>query len=48
MSWFKSAKTAISTGSILTGPNNRNAAVAPVAGPEIAEPEIAEPEITEP
>lgn len=52
MSWFKSAKTAISTGSTSTGPNNRNAA-APFAEPdsasfEIAEPQIAEPEMAEP
>jgi hypothetical protein len=50
MSWFKSAKTAISTtaistGSISAGPNNRNVTEAPVAEPEIADPEIARPKI---
>jgi hypothetical protein len=41
MSWFKSAKTAIATGEISTGQNNRNFAGTAVAEPDIAKPEIA-------
>jgi hypothetical protein len=48
MSWFKSAKIAISTGSISAGPNNRNVAGALVVESEIADPEIADPEIADP
>jgi hypothetical protein len=49
MSWFKTAKSSILTGSISTGPNHRSAVPPPiekaVAKPEAAEPEIAKPEI---
>jgi hypothetical protein len=45
MSWFKSAKTAVSTGSISAGQNNRDFAGMPVAELDVAKPEIAKPEI---
>lgn len=44
MSWFKSAKSSILTGSISTGPNDRSVTAPPIAKLEVAKPEIAKPE----
>jgi hypothetical protein len=41
MSWFKTAKSSILTGSISTGPNHRS-----VVAPSIDESEISKPEVT--
>jgi hypothetical protein len=59
MSWFKTAKSSILTGSISTGPNRRSIVAPPIDAPEISKPEItklepakpettANPEITKP
>jgi hypothetical protein len=47
MSWFKTAKSSILTGSISTGPNHRSV-VSPIAKLAVAKPEVAEPEIAKP
>jgi hypothetical protein len=48
MSWFKSAKSSILTGSISTGPNDRSVTSPPIAKLEVAKPEVAKPEIAKP
>jgi hypothetical protein len=48
MSWFKTAKSSILTGSISTGPNRRSVAPPPIAKLAVAKPEVAEPEVTKP
>jgi hypothetical protein len=59
MSWFKTAKSSILTGSISTGPNRRSIVAPPIDEPEISKPEMtklepakpettANPEITKP
>jgi hypothetical protein len=48
MSWFKSAKSSILTGSISAGPKDRSVAAPPIAKLEVAKPEIAKPELAKP
>jgi hypothetical protein len=44
MSWFKSAKSSILTGSISTGPNDPSVTAPPIAKLEVAKPEVVKPE----
>lgn len=48
MSWFKSAKSSILTGSISTGPNDRSVTAPPIAKLGVAKPQIAKPELSKP
>jgi hypothetical protein len=45
MSWFKSAKSSILTGSISTGPNDPSVTAPPIAKLEVAKPEVVKSEI---